>query len=163
MTFEFDSCKRMNHFILLTFIFQCFSKINKIKLQFGNIKGSLKPIRYLQFVQFHNQMQKRCLTKSFILIILVLLSRSSLLKTCECYLRKTRSECQRTDFATWSLDISNVFFFPTIVDVSRDGGRVGAFNERWGGRKEEEGHREERERSRCQTRNFAFTQRELIK
>lgn len=29
--------------------------------------------------------------------------------------------------------------------------------------KEEEGHKEERERGRCQTRNFAFTQRELIK
>lgn len=159
MTFEFDSCKRMNHFILLTFIFQCFSKINKIKLQFGNIKGSLKTHQ----VPTVCAVSQWCLTKSFILIILVLLSRSSLLKTCECYLRKTRSECQRTDFATWSLDISNIFFFPTIVDVSRDGARVGAFNERWGGRKEEEGHREERERSRCQTRNFAFTQRELIK
>lgn len=40
------------------------------------------------------------------------------------------SERQKTDFPTCSLDISNIFFFPTIVDVSRDGARVGAFNER---------------------------------
>lgn len=100
--------------------------------------------------------------------------RTSLLKSWKCYRRKTH-------FAQWcDWEIEAVLFFfhckeltlpPVlqivkkkiiILDVSKDRARVGVFNERWVGRKRG-GPQKGRERSCCQTHNFAFTQRQLIK
>lgn len=104
-------------------------------------------------------------------------SPTSLWKTWERYL----SETHFAQWCNWEQEV--VFFFFSVknwhshlfprylkyyilyifLDVSSNRAYVGVLMKYQSEEKEEEGHKEERERSCCQTHNFASTQSQLIK